>query len=189
MKEAKTVYFDQSSDSCTRLTLELTAQKAKDKDIGKVLVASTSGETGLMAMDIITEAKIIVVTHSFGFKTINQQEFKPEHREAIEGRGGMILTCMHAFGGIGRAVRKKLASYQLEEIIAHTLRTFGEGTKVCFEMTLMAADAGIVNQGENIIAVAGTNSGADTAMVIKAANAQSFFDLRVQEIICKPLFE
>ena len=188
MIENKIVYFDKSGDSHTRITLELTAQRAKEKDIGKVLVASTTGETGLIAMDLVADAKIIVVTHSYGFKTANQQEFEPGLREAIEGRGGMILTCMHAFGGVGRAVRKKFASYQLEEIIAHTLRTFGEGTKVCFEMTLMAADAGIVDQGENIIAVAGTDRGADTAMIIKAANAQSFFDLRVQEIICKPLF-
>ena len=55
-------------------------------------------------------------------------------------------------------------------------------------MVLMATDAGLVNYGENVLAVAGSDNGADTALIIKAANAQSFFDLRIQEIICKPLF-
>lgn len=189
MKEKKIVYFPQAGEVNTDSTLKLAAKRTAEGDIGKALVATTNGNTGLAAMDTIMNVEIIVVTHSWGFKQINQQELTPENREAIEGRGGKILTCMHALGGVGRAVRKKWGTYQLEDIIAHTLRTFGEGTKVCVEMAMMAADAGLVRQGENIITIAGTNRGADTAMVIKAANVQSFFDLRIQEIICKPLFD
>jgi len=51
---------------------------------------------------------------------------------------------------------------------------------------MMATDAGLVPAGQEIVAIAGTGSGADTAVVIRAANAQDFFDLRVLEIICKP---
>ena len=43
---------------------------------------------------------------------------------------------------MGRAVRKKLGTYELEEIIAYTLRVFGQGAKVAVEIALMAADAG-----------------------------------------------
>lgn len=188
MIQSQTVYFENPGVANTETALKLAAQRSAQGDIHKVLIASTSGKTGLKAMDIINNAEVIVVSHSHGFKQANFQEFKPELREAIEGRGGIILTAMHAFGSVGRAVRKKFGAFQIEEIIAHTLRTFCEGTKVCVEMTLMAADAGLVNAGENIVAVAGTNEGADTVLVIKAANAQSFFDLKVQEIICKPLF-
>jgi hypothetical protein len=58
--------------------------------------------------------------------------------------------------------------------------------KVCFEITVMAADAGAIPIGENVIAVAGQGGGADTAIVIKSANTTNFFDLDVQEIIAKP---
>ena len=53
-------------------------------------------------------------------------------------------------------------------------------------MALMAADAGLVRTNEEIVAIAGTGRGADTAVVLRPANAQNFFDLRVLEIICKP---
>jgi hypothetical protein len=189
MIERKTVYFSHPGAENSENTLRLAAERASQNGIGKALIASTSGKTGLLALNILENMEVIVVTHSYGFKEVNRQEFTAENREAIEGRGGKILTCQHAFGGVGRAVRKKFDTYELEEIIAQTLRTFGEGTKVCMEITLMATDAGLVNAGEILIAIAGTDSGADTALVIKAANAQSFFDLRVQEIICKPWLE
>ncbi len=50
----------------------------------------------------------------------------------------------------------------------------------------MAADAGLVRTDEDIIAIAGTRSGADTAIVVRPVNSQDFFDLKVKEILCKP---
>jgi hypothetical protein len=93
---------------------------------------------------------------------------------------------MHAFGGVNRAVRIKLNTYQLDEIIAFVLRTLGQGFKVCVEIALMAADAGLVRVGEPCVAVAGTGRGADTAVVLSPTNAQTFFDIRIHEILCKP---
>jgi hypothetical protein len=114
------------------------------------------------------------------------QQLTPENRASIEDAGATILTCQHAFGGVNRAVRRKWGTYQLDEIIAQTLRTFGEGVKVCFEIALMAADAGLVRVGEPCVAIAGTGRGADTAVVLVPANAQDAFDLRVMEILAKP---
>ena len=50
----------------------------------------------------------------------------------------------------------------------------------------MAADAGLVKAGTEIIAIAGTATGADSATVIRASNTHTFFDSRILEIICKP---
>jgi hypothetical protein len=58
--------------------------------------------------------------------------------------------------------------------------------KVCVEIALMAADAGLVTAGEPCLAVAGTGQGADTAVVLLPANVQDFFDLRVLEVLAKP---
>ncbi len=54
---------------------------------------------------------------------------------------------------MGRAVRKKLGTYEVDEIMAFTLRTFCQGIKVAAEITLMAADAGLVRTDEPVIAV------------------------------------
>ena len=88
--------------------------------------------------------------------------------------------------GVGRAVRKKLGTYELEELLAYTLRIFGEGKKVACEMALMAADAGLVRTDEEAISIGGTGHGVDTALILQPANAQTLFDMRIKEIICKP---
>lgn len=181
-----TVYFDKPGRQNTARTLEVALQRAEQLSIKAVLVATTSGETGVTAAEFFQGYEVVVVTHSTGFRGPNEQELDPEHHASIEEAGAKVLTCQHAFGGVNRAVRRKLDTYLTDEIIAYTLRTFGQGMKVCQEMALMAADAGLVAVGEPCIAIAGTGHGADTAVVLAPANAQSFFDLRVMEILAKP---
>ncbi len=178
--------FSQPGPANTARTLELARARAQALGIRKVLVATTSGATGVQAAQVLRGLEVIAVTHSTGFRAPDTQELAAENRAALQAAGATILTCQHAFGGVGRAVRKKLGTYELEEIIAYTLRTFGEGIKVAAEICLMAADAGLVRTDEPVIAIAGTGRGADTAAVLKPANAQSFFDLRFLEIICMP---
>lgn len=181
-----TVYFDKHGWQNTARTLEVAKQRADQLGVRTILVASTRGDTGVQATQQFQGYDVVVVTHSTGFHEPNTQELTEENRAAIEAAGAKILTCQHAFGGVGRAVRKKLGTYELEEIIAYTLRTFGEGMKVVIEIALMAADAGLVRAGEPCIAIAGTGRGADTAVLLLPANAQNFFDLRVMEVLAKP---
>lgn len=183
---AEILYFEEPGPQNTIPTLEMALKRAKELNIKDIVVASTTGETGLLAAKIFQGYNLVVVTHSTGFRKPDFQELTEENRRAIEALGGKILTCTHAFGGIGRAVRRKLNTYQLEEIIAFTLRLFGEGMKVAIEITLMAVDAGLIRTDREAIAIAGTGRGADTAIVVLPANTQSFFDLRILEIIAKP---
>jgi len=179
-------YFEKPGKENTQRTLELAKRRAEELGIKTILVASTRGDTGVKACEAFRGYDVVVVTHSTGFKEPDFQELTDENRAAIEVAGGKILTCQHTFGGVGRAVRKQLGTYELEELIAYTLRLFGEGMKVAVEIAVMAADAGLVRTDEPVITIAGTSSGADTAMVLKPANAQAFFDLKVLEVICKP---
>jgi hypothetical protein len=78
--------------------------------------------------------------------------------------------------------------YVLGETIADTLRIFGQGMKVVCEISMMAADSGLVRTDEDIIAIAGSSRGADTAVVLKPVNTHNFFDLKIREILCKPHF-
>ena len=67
-----------------------------------------------------------------------------------------------------------------------TLRTLGEGVKVGVDVSLMAADAGLIPAGERVMTIAGTSRGADTCMIVKSTFSSKFFDLAIQEIVCKP---
>jgi hypothetical protein len=182
----ETLYFEAPDQQNTEKTLRLALKRAKSLGIKDIIVASTKGETGIMAAEIFKGHNLIVVTHSTGFREPDFQEMPQEKKEKIEKKGGRVLTCQHAFGGVNRAVRKKLETYELDEIIAYTLRTFCEGMKVAVEIVLMAADAGLIRTDKEAIAIAGTAKGADTALVVKPANAQTFFDLEIREILCKP---
>jgi len=181
-----TVYFDQPGEQHTDRTLAIAQARAEALDLKTILVATTKGNTGRRAAQRFEGRHVVVVTHSTGFDEPNVQELTAANRAAIESAGGRILTCQHAFGGVGRAVRKAWGTYELEELIAHTLRLFGQGMKVCAEIALMAADAGLVRTGIPCLAIAGTGRGADTATVLIPANAQQFFDLKILEILAKP---
>jgi len=180
------LYHKKAGKINTEKTLEAAAKRAETLGIRCVLVASTTGETGLLAAELMSEREVIVVTHSTGFTKPDYQQLRADLREKIETAGAKILTCQHAFGGVGRAVRKKLGTYEVDEIMAFTLRTFGEGTKVAVEIALMAADAGLVSTQAPCVSIGGTGEGADTALVLVPAHAQNFFDLKVQEILAKP---
>jgi hypothetical protein len=186
--ESRTVLFQKPGPANTDRTLALAAARARELGLDTALVASSSGATGLEAVQTLGPAglAVVVVTHSTGFKRPDYQELTGESRAAIEAAGGQILTCQHALGGVNRAVRKKLGSFQLDEIIAHTLRLWGEGTKVALEIALMAADAGLARTDRPVVAIGGTGRGADTALVIVPSNAQAFFDLEILETLCRP---
>jgi hypothetical protein len=158
----------------------------KELDISNVIVASTSGKTGSLATRFFPGRNLVIVSHSTGFLKPDFQQLLPEQKRQIEEAGAKVLTCQHALGGVGRAVRIKLGTYELEEIIAFTLRVFGQGTKVAIEIAFMAADAGLISTMEACMSIGGTEQGADTAILLIPAHAQNFFDLQVLEILAKP---
>jgi hypothetical protein len=186
MMEIQSVYFPEPGSANTDKTLEIARRRAEKLGIEAIVVASTSGETGLKAVKAFGNGKVVVVTHVTGFSTPGVQELTAQNRAAILENGGMVLTATHAFGGLGRAVRRSFNTYQTDEIIAHTLRAFGQGTKVACEIVLMAADAGLIRTDEEVISIGGTANGADTALVVKPAHTHDFFQLKVKEVLCKP---
>ncbi|MBN1382027.1 MAG: hypothetical protein JXA41_10155 [Deltaproteobacteria bacterium] len=180
-------YFLKAGAINTKSVLEVAAKRAQELSVKNVLVATCSGKTAISARNVfLEEIKIIAVTHVAGFLKPDYQELSDEERQRLASRHVTIFTGQHAFGGVGRGVRKKLGTYQVDEIMAYTLRTFGQGTKVAIELALMATDAGLIRTDENVISIGGTAHGADTALVIKPANSANFFDLKVREVICKP---
>lgn len=180
-------YFKKPGPQNTGAVMEIVSRRAAALGIKKILVATNTGRTAFEVSSVLGYGfKIIAVTHVTGFQEPNHQELSEETRRELESKGISVLTCQHAFGGIGRAVRNKLSTYQVDEIIAFAFRTAGQGVKVAVELALMAADAGLVRTDENVISIGGTGRGADTALLLQPANSFRFFDLKVKEVICKP---
>ena len=186
--ESKTVYFESPGSKNTEEVLRIAKQRAEELGIKTIVVASTRGDTAVKAMDALQGLRVIIVSHVTGFYEPDAQQFTEENRKIVESKGGIIVTAAHAFAGLSRAMRHKYNMYVLGEVIADTLRIFGQGTKVACEIALMAVDSGLVRTDEEVIAIGGTDQGADTALVLRPANTHRFFDLKVKEILCKPHF-
>jgi hypothetical protein len=186
--EGKIVYFEKTGPENTEATFRIAKQRAEELGIKTILVASTTGSAAVKALEALKGMRVIFVSHSTGFIEPNVQRFTEENRKIVESKGGIILTATHVFAGLSRALRNKTNTVTIGDIVAETLRIFGQGTKVACEITMMAADAGLVRTDEDIVSVAGTSKGSDTALVLTPVTSQNFFDLKIKEVLCKPHF-
>lgn len=154
--------------------------------IRQVIVASTYGNTGLEAARRLRQRQLnlVVVTHNYGFREPGALEMPPETRRELTTLGARVLTGTMPFRNIGTAIRET-QGYSQQDLIANTLRLFGQGLKVCVEITLMAADAGLISQ-DDVLTLAGTGRGADTVAIIAPQSSNKLFDLKIREILAKP---
>ena len=179
--EEKIVYFEKPGKENTAKVLQLVKEKAQARGIKKVVLASTRGDTARAAAAAFEEAglHLVVVPWQCGFR--DTQPFPQELVTELQGKGhrvyfGTMLFHTEEFYGINTP-----------KVMANLLRIFGQGIKVCVEIIMMSCNGGCINPGEQIIAVAGSAAGADTAIVATASSSSKMAGLRVHEIICKPL--
>ena len=178
-------YFDGPGDY-TEETLKASKVRAKELGINDIVVASTEGSTALKAMEVFEGYNVVIVTHVTGYKEPGGQEVSEDRMRKIRESGGKILTSTMVFSGVNQAIRKKFDTVYPAGIIAQTLRLFSQGMKVVVEIAAMATDAGLIPADKDVVVIAGSHRGADTAVVIKPANSRNLFDMVVKEIICKP---
>ena len=186
--EEKVVYFDEEGKQNTDEVIELVkARLEKSNDINYIVIASASGESALKLADKIdSDVEIINVTHHAGFHNPNELDISDEMLEKLNDKGVYTFVGSHALSGVGRGITNKFGGTNPTELIAETLRMFSHGIKVCGEISIMVADAGLIPVDEEIIAIGGRASGIDSAAVITPANMTNVFDLRFHEIICMP---
>ncbi|MFW9911284.1 MAG: pyruvate kinase alpha/beta domain-containing protein [Candidatus Thorarchaeota archaeon] len=184
----KTVYFDEASSQHREAVFEaVEAFLREHEEIRRIVVATTTGATGAAAAKRFSEYEVIVVSHHTGFAAPNENEIDDAERISIEKSGARLLTATHAFAGVARGIRKHVGTWTPTEMIALAYRTFCEGTKVCAEIAMMTADAGLVRVDEDVVCIAGTGFGADTAWLVAPANTNRFPELKMKACICKPL--
>jgi hypothetical protein len=189
---AKTCYyFDKPGPVNTSDAARFAIERAKELKLKTIVVASSSGETARVFFDAMkgTGLSLVVVTHVMGFSKPGEWEFSEKIAQELKKEGVKIVTGTHALSGLERALSKspKVGGASRTEAIAEALRrVIAVGLKVAVECVLIAADQGAVRIDEEVIAVGGTASGADTVCVIRPAYTASFFDLQVREIVAMP---
>jgi len=198
MGEPKNIfYFNVCGQVNTAKTLELAIQRANELNIKKLVVASETGLSALKAAHKIRDRGInlVVVTSAAGTKIENTiiGDLKigiPDKKiwSQLEEMDARIVRATDPLYNIGAALEYKGVP-TLATLIRLGLRMISSGTAVCVTATLMATDNGILNEGEEVVVVAGSWVGLDTAIVMRAANSVNFFKrgaIQIREIICKP---
>ncbi len=181
-------YFEEAGPGNTEQTIEIAHKRAKELNIEQIVVASTHGETGRKTMDAFqsSESKIVVVTLSQAF---GQEDgiMEEKVRQELKERGAIVVTSMHAlYDDVNTAFAPGSETAASNAIVGRTLYRFSQGMKVCVEIVLMAAESGVIDVDREVIAIAGSDVGADTAVVIKPAYARDFLNLEIREILAKP---
>ncbi len=178
------MYWKSRGESITAATLDLALQTAVERGIAYIVVASNTGDTACLLAGKVPH--LVCVTHASGFVAPGENEMSLVTRATLIAQGVQVLTTTHVLSGVERGISKKFGGAYPAEIIAHTLRMFGQGVKVCVEISIMALDAGLISHGTEVIAIGGSGRGADTAIILTPAHAANIFDTVVSEIICKP---
>jgi hypothetical protein len=176
------VYFQKPGLVNTEMTLDLARKRANELGIRVVIVTSTHGLTAKKALDKFknTDLQLIVVGTDL-------KVFSEDILRSLKYEGIPVI-----FAGE--------VEYTYPELMRNALKKMSEGMKVCLEVGMVAADQGLIREGEEVIAIAGTSSrgfenggGADTAIVLKARSSKTFTNIPVKaerrevlEIICKP---
>jgi hypothetical protein len=186
MPKKEILYFDSVGEINTDETLKIAKERADKLGIKNLVIASTRGNTGVESVEYYKGYNVVVVPHVTGLREPGKQELLDEKRKTIEEKGGQIVIAAHSFSGINRAIQAKWNTMYPVGIMAQTLRLFGQGMKVVVEIAAMAADAGVIPVDEDVLVIAGSGRGADTAVILRAANSHRIFDMVIKEIIAKP---
>jgi hypothetical protein len=178
------LYFDSPGKINTDDTLKAARERAEELKVNQVVLASTHGYTAKRAVEIFRgrEVDIIAVSICASFDE-NDWTMTREERAELQNLGVKVLTAPHA---LGDDVSESLGYMAPNLTVRETLYRFCQGMKVAVEVTLMAADAGMLDVSHDVIAIGGTNEGADTAIVLKPAFMRKFKEIEIREIIAKP---
>ena len=168
-------------------TLDLVRKRVVELNLKHVVVASYTGRTAFKVAEAFKGMDITVVA-VVGWG--ERMRLSAEDRKELEKLGVKIFRGTHSFHGASNAIVNRFGGMTGVGLIQEVLRLFSQGTKVCVEIALMAADAGLIPVDREIMTIGGTGQWCDTAIVLKPSFANKIFDpvegLEIKEIVVMP---
>lgn len=172
--ERVVTYFRDHGPENTEDVIQAVIRRVKEGDLKTVIVASTSGATGVRFAEALKGiAEVIAVSY---------EAMNPKNKREIVRLGAKALDETHL----------PLEAKEMEDV-KNSFYTLGQGFKVAVEVILIAADKASVPLYEDVIGVGGTDRGSDTAIVARATTSKDAFGedkknkLEIREIIAMPL--
>ncbi|HTY25639.1 MAG TPA: hypothetical protein VMC85_21095 [Desulfomonilaceae bacterium] len=193
--------------------------KAVSSKYEHIVVASITGDCALKVAESIKDKGVICVTCPQGmswevdkmdagpFATIPElaqirsdwaeqgltrvpMGISQTNRQKLDNLKVRIVQGTIPFFGPSFSIRVHLHQVTGLDLMAKTLELISTGTLVCLECVLMSVDAGVMPEGQEVPALAGTERGLDTAWVIRSSSSANLFHpskgARFIELLAKP---
>ena len=198
MVEKSILYFDRPGPRCTRQVMEAVKRCLASGGPKHLVIASVSGRTALRFARALPREELNIVCVSGPPSWQLYREYQgvcpvPEVKQQLEALGVVVVDGMIS---LVDGIDYGCARYGLVPpswLIMETLVAVGGyGLKTAVEVTMMATEAGAVPPFEEVLAVAGTDKGADTAAIVVSTFASRFFSpqperrFQLKEIIAMP---
>ncbi len=154
------MHFEKPGKQNTQETVKIALQAAKELGIDTIVVATSTGDTADLLKDAAQSGlHVVAVSHCFGFKDPEEQEMPAQRKAALEAAGIQVYTATHVLSGAERGLSAKFGGISPIEVMAHSLRMLGQGTKVAVECAVMALDGGLIPYQKPVISIGGSGRG------------------------------
>lgn len=186
------IVFEKPGKENVKQALRIGIEKAKSMDVPAVVLPSGTGETADLALAAAKECgyngKLVVVRTVSKAVLNGGNKMPPEKKSQLEEAGVTVVSCAHALSAGERGISGTFKGVYPLELMAATLRTFGQGMKVAFECAVMALDTDAIPYGIPVVSLGGSSFGVDTAVVITPGYSANILDTKIHEVLCKPGF-
>ncbi|WP_394298888.1 pyruvate kinase alpha/beta domain-containing protein [Geoglobus ahangari] len=186
--EERIYYFEKPGKENTDDAVRLAVERAVERGIRYIVFASSTGYTARKVLEHARgrDLNLVCVTYHTGFYEEGKNSMDEETERFLRENEVKIVRQSHMLSGVERSMSRKLGGASRVEAIAEALRAlFGHGLKVCVEIAIMAADSGAIPI-EEVVTIGGRSRGADTAVILRPAHMNTFFNMEIREIICMP---
>jgi hypothetical protein len=177
--------------------LQAVRERLKRGNINKIVVASESGRLALQVKEAFPNKEVVCVTYN---KHTRLKYLKPAlMKEKLKEKGVVFvdkveepLTRPLTFRNWWDGKTIEMKAEEADLFWMTLICVGGHGFRTCVEIVFMAVEAGVINEGERVISIAGTGWGADAAVVMKGSRFEDAVGehpekrLKIEEILAMP---
>ena len=199
-EERTVLYFERPGKANTEETIRaVRAYVTAGHEVEALVIASITGETAAKAKHALRDlaAPVVCVTGPPSWQVSPDRQFPlipPERRQALVAAGVTVVDCVPST--LSDTIEFSYARYGFRSptwlVVETLLAVGGYGLKTAVECAVMATDGGFVAPFREVVAVAGTDKGADTAVVMRSTFSSAIFSsdpqkrLVLHEILAMP---
>jgi len=200
----KIIYFDAPGPQNTATVIDAVKDRVKEGDVRYIVVASITGETALNVAQSLKDGAASVTcvsgcpswqTHGEQYGRVKKYPFIDlKIRKRLEELGARIVDTVPS--SLSDSIEYGLARYGFIPaswaVVETLLAIGGYGFKTAVEIVLMATDCGAIPPFTTVISIAGTDRGADTAIVARSTYSPCIFGenekqrLQILEVLAMP---